>query len=316
MKNITFNYSLGEELMERLLTAYDRQYGVHGFRPETHAPQHLFIPKGMKRGKLAWRHWLARAAGTDYRTQSMQHYAGHAMLHGKHPALYTWEASMYMPIMVEHILKSEGFSKWESMSRQLPVLANTFAKEFEDDPLNLYKGGSIESVLKFRRDFKKANGYQGLFGFGPKISSLYAIFLEEEGLVRIEDALPVDIWVQQIFIATGIITLLGSVRGVALENEIRLFLCDLCARRSWSRVNLCHALWFLGNRGCNSCYRHNEMEFACVLWKNCQGRATSIDYSEKGIWNPSSMSYRKGGSRTFRLEPVAADSPQHPLFKE
>lgn len=316
MKTITFNFSLGETLMERLLEAYQRGHGIHRFKPETHAPQHLSIPEGIKRGGKEWRRWLARAAGTDYRTQSMHHYAAHARLQEKHPPLYTHEAAGYMPIMVGLILKEEGFSKWETMSTQLPVLADTFAREFQDDPLNLYRGGSIDSVLEFKNRFRREHGYEGIPGFGPKISSLFAVFLEEAGLVQVDDALPVDVWVQQIFIATGIITLLGEARNETLENEIRLFLCDLCARRSWNRIELAHALWFLGNRGCKECHRFPDMEVACVLWCNCRGKAASDSYRLRGLWTPENPLYRKGGSRVFKLEPVPADSMQQALFPE
>lgn len=316
MTNITFNRSLGEQLMERLLGAFERGFGIHRFRPESYAPQHLFVPEGMKRGSKEWCRWLARAAGTDFRTQSMTHYKRHAALQAKHPPLYTKAAAGYLPAIVGGILRAEGFSKYEFMARSLPILAGTLVREFGDDPVNLYRGGSIDSVMLFKRQFKKENGYEGIPGFGPKIASLYAIFLEEEKLVRVEDALPVDVWVQQIFLATGIITLHRPERGTDLENEIRLFLCDLCARRGWDRIALSHALWLLGNKGCESCHSFPDMEVACVLWSHCRGKAESDSYRLQGLWTLDNVRYRKGGSRVFRLKPVAPDAPQRPLFSD
>lgn len=314
MKQITFNYALGEELMERLLDAYERQYGIHGYRPETHAPQHLFIPEGMKRGSLEWRRWLARAAGTDRWTVSMRHYQSHVELQKTHPQLYTREAAMYQAFFVEPLLREAGITMPNQTARGWPILAYTLDCEFGDDPLAIYRGGSIESILAFKRQFKRERGYEPLPGYGPKISSLLAVFLEEAGLVKIEDALPVDLHAQRIFISTGIITLHEVVLNEVLENEIRLFVCDLCTRKGWSRVKLAHALWFLGNKGCTVCHRHSDMELACVLWSKCGGRASSVDYFGKGQWNPNLQSHRKGGSRVFRLEPVPAESPQRPLF--
>lgn len=202
----------------------------------------------------------------------------------------------------------------QQTSKYLPVLAHTIGEEFMDDPLNFYSGGSIDSVLTFKRMFKKENGYEPLPGYGAKISSLFALFLEETGLVKIDDALPVDLHIQRIFISTGIITLQEPVANEVLENEIRLFLCDLCARKGWNRIDLAHALWFLGNKGCTACYRHSDRELSCVLYKSCEGRASSVKYFGEGLWDPSMPSHRKGGSRIFRLQPVSADSPQQSLF--
>lgn len=316
MNAITFNVSRGEALMERLYEAYKVGYGVHQYRPETHAPQHLFIPEKMRRGGLKWRQWMARAAGTDYRTQSMNHYENHAKLRIKHPPLYTCEAARYSPAAVGYILEREGFGKWRSMAKHLPVLAHTLAQEFGDDPVNFYRDGSIDAFLKAKMRFERTNGYEGLPGFGPKISSLFAMFLEEEGLVKIGDAFPVDVWVQQIFIATRIITLHENTPADVLENDIRLFLCELCARRGWERVDLAHALWFLGNRGCRVCHNSHDMELACSMWHDCGGKVASDSYRLKGLWTPDAVRYRKGGSRVFRLEPIPSDSPQKPLFEE
>ena len=313
---MTFNNALGEELMAILLEAYTKQSGIHGYRPETHAPQHLFWPQGMQKGDLAWRRWMARAAGTDRRTVSMRHYASHVELNKKFPELYTKRASTYKPALVEHLLRTENISMPKQTSQYWRVFAHTLAKEFGDEPLNMYRGGSIDSVLEFKAKFKKEEGYEPLPGYGAKISSLFAMFLEEYGLLKIDDALPVDLHVQRIFISTGIITLQESVVNEYLENAIRLFLCELCARKGWSRVELAHALWFLGNKGCTTCYRNADRELTCALYGNCQGRASSVKYFGKGLWDPEMPSHRKGGSRMFLLQPVPDDSPQQPLFKE
>jgi len=300
--------------MATLLDAYYRQYGIHGYRPETHAPQHLYWPNGMQKGRLRWRRWMARAAGTDRRTVSLLHYSSHVKLNNEFPALYTKQASTYKPAVVEHLLRTAGIVMPQQTSKYLPVLAHTLAYEFDDEPLNMFKGGSIDSVLKFKRMFMKENGYEPLPGYGAKISSLFAMYLEEYGLLKIDDALPVDMHIQRIFVSTKIITLREAVVNEVLENEIRLFLCDLCARKGWNRVDLAHALWFLGNKGCTTCYRHSDMELSCVLYKHCEGRASSWKYFDKGLWDPNMPSHRKGGSRIFRLEPVSVDSSQQPLF--
>lgn len=314
MSKISFDANRGEELMVTLLDAYRKTHGVHWYRPETHAPQHLNRPKGMNRGGLEWRRWISVAGGTDRRTVSSHHYAAHVDLYAKYPEMYAPQAAMLSPEIIEQRLREHGLSMPRQTSLFWPVFADTLQRLFQDDPLNIFRDGSIESIIKFKYHFKKENGYDPLPGYGPKIASLVAIFFEECGLIKIDDALPVDLHLQRIFISTGIVTLNEIATNEHLENPIRLFLCELCYKRGWNRVELSHALWFLGNKACSRCQHHAEMSLACSLYSECNGRASSRKYFRKGVWDPGMTSCRKGGSLMFQLEPTSPNSGQIPLF--
>jgi endonuclease III len=235
-------------------------------------------------------------------------------MHAKYPELYTAEAAKYKPARVKRILRKFKISMPGQTSKYWPIIARSLAEDFDDDPLNFYRCGSIEAFVKLKEALRKRYGHERLAGFGPKIASLLAIFLEEYGLIKLDDALPVDLHVQRIFLSTKIVQAFGDVTNEDLETPIRVFLCDLCARRGWDRVKLAHALWFLGNKGCTDCSRRKDRQISCALYSECGGRAASAKYFGKGLWDPFMHPHRKGGETEFRLQHPALNSPQKPLF--
>lgn len=264
---------------------------------EADAPQQRFFPDGVAQGSIEHRRWLFFATMTDRRQISERVYESHARLWTKEPRLYSEEALDMPQEVIRGLLRGENVGAPAQSAAYWPRSAKTLFNSFDGDPLEMYrKFGSVDAVLLF----KKKGG--DLPGFGPKILSLLALFLEEIGLMTMpRDAFPVDVHAQRFAISTGIAHSSSSVTNEQMEKVLRPLLCEICAEERWRPLELSHAVWFLGNRCCNGCYDNAAMEFLCPAYAECGGSISTLSYMRRGIWNMTAPRHRKGGARTFLL---------------
>lgn len=263
---------------------------------EADAPQRRFFPEGVSRGSIEYHRWLFFATMTDRRQVSELVYESHTRLWIKEPRLYSEEVLDMSPSVIQEFLRGENIGAPAQSAAYWPRSAKTLFQLFGGDPLELYrKLGTVNNILLF----KKEGG--DLPGFGPKILSLLALFLEELGLMAMPpDAFPVDVHVQRFAISTGIVRTSSSVTNESMEKVLRPLFCEICAEEGWKPLELSHAIWFLGNRCCNGCYDNAAMEeFLCPAYAECGGSISTLSYMRHGIWDITEPRHRKGGARTF-----------------
>jgi endonuclease III len=202
------------------------------------------------------------------------------------------------PESIETRLRAEKVGSPGQSAQYWPRCAGTLFEMFDGEPLTLYKGGSIDALVRFKR------GEVGdrLPGFGPKILSLLAMFYEELKLMQMpEDAFPVDVHVQRLMIATGVLGGTGRLVNEDAEKILRPLICTIALEEGWSALELAHAIWFLGNRLCTGCYRTAIPKTLCPTYDQCGGCPSTHLYFHKGLWDLDARRHRKGGDRTFAL---------------
>ncbi len=313
-RDLSVDVSRAEEVLGQLFEAGSRAWGLYGsITRETHAPQIVHVPPGIEPGSLEHRVYLALVVMTDRRSQSMGLYERHVELYRRCSWLYGREgmsvsSDVIFPILVQHQI---GMPK--PVSESWPRLIETIYLDLNGDPLNLYmsKPGmvrGIDDILALKKkDAKKREsrktGELDLPGFGPKILSLLALFYSELGLMDIpEDACPVDVHVQRLFLLTGAVSAHKEgdvyVRNDMLERIVRKTICQIAKKNDWSIIDLSHYMWFLGNQLCGTCHQRKDIFSACPLAGGyCLGNFNTRDYFKKGLWrlNPNRRSVGFGG---------------------
>lgn len=274
---------------------------------ETDAPQRKFFPRGVQTGSIEHRRWLFFATMTDRRQVSELVYEGHTRLWELAPELYSEDFLDIHPGRITDLLRSVNIGAPAQSALHWPRSAKTLFDCFNGDPLEIYRRfGSVNGILAF----KKSGG--DLPGFGPKILSLLALFLEELGLMEAPpDAFPVDVHGQRFALSTNIARACSSVvTNEHMESVLRPLFCEICAEEGWKTLELAHAIWFLGNQCCNGCYRNAAMEFICPAYAECDGSISTLSYMRRGFWDTMEPWHRKGGEYPFSLPPLHAS----PLF--
>lgn len=297
------------EIVHGLYADYVARRGLFRYvNREVDAPQRRFIPKGMKPGSEAHQRWLSFAVMTDRREQSELVYMAHASLAVTAPRLYTRSVVKMDPEDIADLINQVEEGKIGAPGQSAsywPRYAKTLFDDFGGKPLSIYQlgRGLIDDVLKFKRG---PNGDR-LPGFGPKILSLFALFLHELSLMEMPpDAFPVDVHVQRFAISTGIITGTGEIINEEVEQILRPLLCRVVQSLDIPALEVSHAIWFLGNRCCSGCYRNPAVPILCSAYEQCGGAISSLSYFKRGRWDLGASRHRKGGERPLiQLE----DSP-------
>ncbi len=289
---VKINEHIARGVLSKLYHAYMSKSGVYAHvNAQNSAPQVVHSPKNLPRDAqcVEYRRWLQVATVTDRRTVSMGVYRGHAFLYDNYPNLYTPEGfATTDKKLIQDLYSKNGVGMPGQSVRYVGVVQNSTRDYFFDDPVNMFRYSEVDLVLKEIKKMKKDLGFNPLPGFGPKILSLYAMYLEQLGLVSVIDAMPVDIWVQSILISTGGVTISNGERNSELEKAIRVFIVNLCLQQSWSRVDMSHAIWFNGNKNCNVCKSENLSDM-CPVYSECRGRISSESYFGEGKWNPENI---------------------------
>lgn len=292
------------DVLGQLYAAYVEEQKLFALvKREVHAPQRVHFPPGVDAGSLKHGQWLFFAAMTDRREQSDRVYASHAKLAKQRPELYTPAVIGMKWEYIAAILKSEKVGSPNQSAKYWPRCAKTLFERLDGDPLNLYKLGGIDDILASKR----GKGGYSLPGFGPKILSLLSLFYAELGLMQMpSDAFPADVHAQRFAICMNIVTSGGRVGSETVEKLLRPLFCGIALEEGWPILELAHAVWFLGNRLCTTCYRNGTSKILCPLYEECLGSPSTKKYYKKGIWQFDDPRHRKGGDRDFILP---EDSP-------
>lgn len=314
----TIHTEKAESLVLTLYEKYQARKLFYEHRNSSHAPQNVFIPKNIERGSNDHARWLFFATLTDRRQVSNEVYKSHCEIFEHHPQLYTDEILdilTYSPEELEKILIKYRIGVPRQSSHYWTRCARTLFVEFKGDPLLLYSscGNTVEGIQDYRKTFQKLTGIGPLPGYGPKISSLYALFLAELGLIEFpKDAFAVDVHVQRIFMQTRALTLSKRLTNENLEKIIRPFLCAVCEKHGLNKIDLAHAFWFLGSTLCTNCYKRGDISHLCPAYEMCNGPINTKEYFAKGFWNlldDQGTQMRKGDSKIFNIA-------EGPLFAE
>ena len=121
-------------------------------------------------------------------------------------------------------------------------------------------GSDVRAVQAFKKtgEVYMENGKKKrddpLPGYGPKITSLYSLFLHEVGAVLMpEDAFPVDVQVQRVFIQVGAIVKKMDISNAVMEKVLRPLICLVSKFHQLDKVIVSHSFWLLGSELCNGC---------------------------------------------------------------
>ncbi len=295
-----------QERARKILRELYQQFLASGLEIESNAPQHLYRPRQMKVRSRPHQIWLWSAASTDLRSESATVYHTHRMLwngeqnqlafvDGRPPTreLYTRKVLGWQQSDFEHAFAKCRFGNPRRNIEWWGRRAETLWNEWRGDPFAMYSGGTVNSVM----EWKKAQKQDPLPGIGPKIASLIAIFFEEIGMNPVPDAFPVDVHVQRFALALGLVSLtrIAPIMNETLEQILRPALSNLCHEEGWSRITLSHAIWFRGNRGCTNCSNNRHAGETCPVYADCTGALPSKSYFRMGLWRPDQPAMPKGG---------------------
>jgi endonuclease III len=284
VNNLTFNKKRAREVLGRLYAAYQLRQGLFEVRHDDRgdAPQDKFIPEGVTRGSRLHAVFLFFATGTDRRQVSSNLYKSHMDFWERHPEMYQEQMLRMREQRVEKLIRSMPIGMKDDVVKNWRPCAQTLYGDLRGEPIALFAKGDIESVI----EFKRSKDGDRLPGWGPKIISLYAIFLEKLGLVPvIYGAFPVDVHIQRICISTEIIAQTGILHREAVAEFIRPRLFDLCMEEWWDRSDLAHAMWFTGSELCNGCSSSRVVASLCTVIDLCGGGLNTRQYGKEGRWN-------------------------------
>lgn len=351
-----------EELVLRLYRAYKNHlYMFANVRVETHAPQYIYMPgyehkiinpnaviptlSPIKKGKVFERgdedhiRWLFFATLTDRRQKSggpFGVYASHCKIFKDRPECYTKKATRFDPVEFGQYLRRFKIGVPNQSATYWIKCAQTLFGDYGGDPVRMFSeiGSDVRAVQAFKRSgpiIINANGKKcvddPLPGYGPKITSLYSLFLHQVGVVLMpEDAFPVDVQVQRIFIQTGVIKKKLSISNAMMEKVLRPLICLLAKFHELDKVIVSHSFWLLGSEGCTDCPNKPVMRYTCPLYELCLGCENTASYFARGKWAIEDTPMSKGGSQviTFGMPGVVPQrytrkkrdgSPQRHLFE-
>ena len=283
-------------VLRSLYEAYMEERLLYAHVVRSDAPQTRHLPESIVRGGEDHLRWLFFAALTDRRDSSENVYAAHKRLYIRYPILYFREVMISTEEEIKKILVAEQVSMPGTSARNWLACADTLYGKFGGDPLRMYESGNISGALLSKKEFP-------LPGYGAKLLSLLALFFHEVGALEKlpENTFPIDLHVQRIALATGIIRGKGNVRNDMLENVLRELFSQIAEEEGWDVLELAHALWFLGNRLCTGCSRSSKALHFCPVYEQCRGAIPTRSYFKKGLWELNAERLRKGGENQFRL---------------
>lgn len=315
-----------EELILRLNSAYiQRTHMFERVRAETHGPHFTYYPgyeverfqaRGMdclpgispshsvvlKKGSLEHILFLFFATLTDRRQKSggdFGVYASHCAIYAKHPELYTEAVISWEEDKLAKLLSTYRIGVPNQSAKYWIQCAKTVFQEYGGDPVRMYKehGGTVAGILKFR-DSKKKEGSNPLPGYGPKIASLYSLFLDAFGALPFPlDAFPVDVQVQRLFIQHEAIKGKVPISNSVMEKTLRPLICLLAKFHHLNKQDISHSFWLLGSEGCNACSKKQNAPKMCPIYADCRGGENTAGYFAKGAWDPKNEPMQKGASK-------------------
>lgn len=326
-----FDEEKAEELVLTLYSEYVNKSGLYQYENASTAPQNKHIP-GMKFPTQydvfeTHKHveevesvkiesptrslWTFFATLTDRRQVSDEVYKAHVRLHAEYPELYTQKVLEKDVALFGEFLAKYKIGVPRQSAEYWIRCAKTLFEEFDGDPIKLINhcGGTVEGVQLYKKEVEKQTGFDPLPGYGPKITSLLLLFLAELGLYEMpEDAFPVDVHVQALFLQYGAMTQTGVIANDGAEIFLRPFLCRMATKHTLCKVALSHAFWIKGAKLCTGCSKRKYVHLLCSIEKECLGRITTEKYYSEGIWEYPLRFMRKGSSSELSIK-------EGPLFK-
>ncbi len=291
------------EVLAQLYADYVAGRKIYGHINRQEAPQIKFRPEGVTVGDEHHVRWLFFATLTDRRDLSENVYATHNKLWHQERRFYEASVLELKWSDRKQALKRYQVSMPTTATDNWLVNARTLHTLLGRNPLAIFSHASIEDVVRFKENHP-------LPGYGTKLLSLLALFYQEAGAIKDlpENTFPIDLHVQRLAIATGIINGKITVTNARLESILRPLFYRIAIEQGFEILELAHALWFLGNRLCTGCSLSSVPRHYCPVYEECGGALPTRPYFKKGRWELGSQVYRRGGDNIFGL-PAGA-----PLF--
>lgn len=266
-------------------------------------PHRFQTPTEVVPGSLEHILWLFFAVLTDRRQVSDEVYRAHVLIHAKHPEFYTEDVlKLDLKKFSDFLIKYKIGVPRQSAEYWLRC-AKILFEEFDGNPINIIKrcGGTVDGVQSYKKEMEK-KGLDPLAGYGPKITSLFLLYLAELDVYPMPtDAFPVDVHVQRFFLQQGLIIPKKDLVNDDLEKVLRPFICETSKKYNLDKVILSHGLWNLGAKGCVGCAKRKSTHLMCPVNETCDGCVNSKQYFKLGIWPKDLDFMRKGSDRKFIL---------------
>jgi hypothetical protein len=270
------------EVVRTLLEAYKNKSHIFRYIHKEDVPQDKQLPDSIEKKSLE--HILLLFFNTliTYRNQSQQGMKQAVDLLQTNPEFFTSEIIRVPESYVRRALKKVGFIYHQEAGRRWKLSGTSLFENFNGNPTNIFKAGSINAVL----DMKKQLGI--LSGYGPKLLSLLALLYEDLGLIpHIKGAFPVDVHIQAQCISTKIISFNGAkaIRAEKVAEFLRNNVTESLYEKDMSPFETSYAAWLLGSNHCWICNKERaKNEFLCPIKKFCCGRINTNLYRNYGIW--------------------------------
>lgn len=287
MKDFKFNKPKARKCLSLIHNAYKKKTylfeHVHAMNGD--APQHKYVPKGIKKGSQKHQIFLFFANLLTYHSQSDMGFQQCVAVYESNPEFFTPKVWALEEKVIAEALKKAGFiypfstaKRWHKSAASLFILC-------DGKPLKIFEGReSIDDVLKLNNE-KGMNVFPGL---GPKLISLLNIFYNELELMPcLKGAFPVDIHVQAECMGMNLVTTeQETVNSTLLAEFLRIRIFEICEEKGFRPLDLSHAMWFLGNRICQFCHKKRaQSEHLCPVFKYCSGRVSTELYRTRGKWD-------------------------------
>lgn len=325
-----------ENLVLRLCATYESNALLfETVRAETHAPQHLYLPgyetrfksptaflpnfapskrvKIFERGDPDHILWLMFSALTDRRQKSggpFGVYASHCRIYANRPECYTKKVMSFDPVEFGNYLKKFKIGVPNQSAAYWIRCAKTLFGSYGGDPVRMFReiGTDVRAVQAFKKSGEvyvengKKKRNDPLPGFGPKITSLYSLFLHEVGAVLMpEDAFPVDVQVQRMFLQTGVIIRKMDISNAMMEKVLRPLICLVAKFYQLDKVIVSHSFWLLGSELCNGCPDKQIARYKCPVYEACLGCENTASYFARGKWAIDDKPMNKGGMQKIEF---------------
>ncbi len=271
------------------------EYSGNGKRSGGVAAHEQYRPSDIVRGSDENALWLFFSLLGDRLQRTEDVYRDHARLWRNQPWLYRREAlkaswhDVARILIRERVgLPVETAKRWVPCSRALYEL-------FGGDPRLLFHEGDVDLTLALKKSLKKQTGTDQLLGYGPKLLSLLALYLEEIGALRnIAGAFPVDVHFQRLLIITGGVRGNDLIRCNWLAEELRVPLWQMCRDNGWHPLAVAQASYTQGSTLCSRCPQTVDIRSRCPVYRTCGGKLPSANYGRRGVWDLSMPRMRKG----------------------
>jgi endonuclease III len=279
----------------------------------TNGPQTVFLPE-VEYQSLEQILWLFFSTLTDRRQISIEVYKAHQKLHRESPWLYTEKVLQITEEELVEILVKHKIGVPRQSAKYWLRCAKTLFEEFDGNPISIVKhcNGTVDGIQAWKLSSEKETGTDPLPGYGPKISSLFLLYLAEIEVYPMPvDAYPVDVHVQRLYLQYDAVRFKAGINNDTLETYLRPEICRVILEHNLDKVSVAHAFWQKGSKCCSGCSRRPDITLLCSIASDCKGPANTKSYFAEGVWHTPIDFMRRGSDRTFKLEsgPLFAQMP-------